>query len=672
MSSRSQKLSFTGRLLIVMCIPILAFLVAMGTLIAGSYERYQQASVVTKVPPFSVAASSLVHELQKERGYSAGFLGSSGQRFRAELAQQRQATDAKKKAYISLLSNEENKLNWTQSGISRVSTIRSALDQIQTTRSQISSLSLPVPQAVGYYTTLNTDLLDAISGLTSAAESLEVVRQSQALLSFMNIKERAGLIRAVLSATFVSDQFAPGMKTKLVQLITEQDVHLKIFFKYASKENMARYQTMTNNPVFGDTNNMRQTAIDKDRQFSVDAAYWIARQTEKINQLKTFEDSLNQSLAELTDNEASSARNHMLQILLVIALVSAVTVVLTSIMIRRLGNETESMVQALQRLSRGELSRAVYPFQTPSFEALQTMQNRLIDVNTSIQEVCSVVSSSSNKIAESNIQLAERAEQQTNHLERTAAGMEEITLTATKNNENLREGNKLSSEARDYACEGQTVVRDAIKAMDNIKEASSEIADITNLINDIAFQTNLLALNAAVEAARAGEQGRGFAVVASEVRNLAQKSADAANKINHLIDESVQRINAGGELVSHSGESLEKIVNAVSKVNEIITSITAAGDEQAQGVSQINDSINQLDSANQQNTAMVSEVASTSKVLQEQATSLQEQLSFYKIEHSSNSSSSTRSPASKIEMNSLDLGSNHLATAGKTEQWESY
>ena len=185
--------------------------------------------------------------------------------------------------------------------------------------------------------------------------------------------------------------------------------------------------------------------------------------------------------------------------------------------------------------------------------------------------------------------------------------------------------------AREVAEKGGAVTDKAVNAMDEINKSSKKIADIINVIDEIAFQTNLLALNAAVEAARAGEQGRGFAVVASEVRNLAQRSASAAKEIKALINESVQKVGDGSDLVNQSGQTLDEIVNSVKRVTDIIAEISAASQEQASGIDQVNKAVMQMDQGTQQNAALVEQATSASQSMKQQAGALIEQVAFFKV-----------------------------------------
>jgi methyl-accepting chemotaxis protein I, serine sensor receptor len=200
-----------------------------------------------------------------------------------------------------------------------------------------------------------------------------------------------------------------------------------------------------------------------------------------------------------------------------------------------------------------------------------------------------------------------------------------------QNADNARQASQLAVGAREQADRGGNVVGRAVSAMSEISDSSRRIADIIDVIDEIAFQTNLLALNAAVEAARAGEQGRGFAVVATEVRNLAQRSATAAKEIKDLIGDSVEKVKAGTVLVDESGKSLTEIVASVKRVADIVAEISAASEEQASGIDQVNTAVTQMDTTTQQNAALVEEAAAASKAMEQQAQLLVEKVSYFAV-----------------------------------------
>jgi methyl-accepting chemotaxis protein len=252
-------------------------------------------------------------------------------------------------------------------------------------------------------------------------------------------------------------------------------------------------------------------------------------------------------------------------------------------------------------------------------QALASMQNRLADIVSDVRRNAEGVATASSQIATGNSDLSSRTEEQASALEETAASMEQLGSTVHQNADNARQANQLALNASLVAKQGGEVVAQVVETMRDINDSSRKIADIIGVIDGIAFQTNILALNAAVEAARAGDQGRGFAVVAGEVRNLAQRSAEAAKEIKGLITASVERVDRGSSLVDQAGETMHEMVTAIGRVTDIMGEISAASQEQARGVAQVGEAITQMDQATQQNAALVEESAAAADSLQIQA-----------------------------------------------------
>ena len=264
-------------------------------------------------------------------------------------------------------------------------------------------------------------------------------------------------------------------------------------------------------------------------------------------------------------------------------------------------------------------------------EGLNTLLDNMQEIVGQIKDAADEVAIGANEISTGNADLSSRTEQQAASLEETASSMEELTSTVRLNAENARQANQLAEHASKVALDGGSLIQQVVVTMSSINESSQKIADIIGVIDGIAFQTNILALNAAVEAARAGEQGRGFAVVASEVRNLAQRSANAAKDIKGLILDSVKKIETGNTLVGKSGDTMKEIVGSIKRVNDIIAEIAAASAEQTQGIEEVSKAVSQMDQMTQQNAALVEEAAAASENLQGQAAKLSERVSQFKV-----------------------------------------
>ena len=260
------------------------------------------------------------------------------------------------------------------------------------------------------------------------------------------------------------------------------------------------------------------------------------------------------------------------------------------------------------------------------------MSNDLSDVMRQIMSASGTVATGSEQISSGNQDLSQRVQEQASAIEETAATIEEMTSSIKQNAENANAANGLARQTSELAVEGGQVVDEAITAMGRVSESSRKINDIVDMVNEIAFQTNLLALNASVEAARAGEAGRGFAVVAGEVRNLAQRSADAAKEIQSLIKESVNRVDEGNDLVSRSGDTLKEIIDNVRRVADTVSEISAASQEQSSAIDQINIAVSQLDEVTQQNASLVEETAAASENMNAEAVGLQNLVVRFKVD----------------------------------------
>ncbi|MEA5666823.1 methyl-accepting chemotaxis protein [Stenotrophomonas sp. MH1] len=289
----------------------------------------------------------------------------------------------------------------------------------------------------------------------------------------------------------------------------------------------------------------------------------------------------------------------------------------------------------LQAIAEGDLTRRVEGDFHGIFARMRDDGNASIDqlasIVSGIQAASGSISLSASEIATGNSDLSRRTETQAANLEETAASMEELTSTVRQNAEHARQADQLARGAADVAAQGGEVVGRVVNTMSSIEQSSQRIADIISVIDGIAFQTNILALNAAVEAARAGDQGRGFAVVASEVRTLAQRSAGAAKEIKGLIEDSVDKVGEGSQLVRRAGSTMDDIVASVQRVTTIMADIAAASQEQTAGIEQVNQTVMQMDESTQQNAALVEEASAAARSMEDQARQLTDAVAQFRL-----------------------------------------
>ncbi|MBN3813922.1 methyl-accepting chemotaxis protein, partial [Paraburkholderia sp. Ac-20347] len=311
-------------------------------------------------------------------------------------------------------------------------------------------------------------------------------------------------------------------------------------------------------------------------------------------------------------------------------------VVVTHLALRRL--VTAPLAVAVEALNQIAANNLAVPIATGGrneigqlLDAMRRMQEGLTLTVSNVRACCDAINTGAREIAAGNLDLSSRTEQQSASLEQTAASTEQLTATVRQNAEHASEASSLAARSAEVAQRGGRVVEEAMETMEAITRSSGKIADITGIIDGIAFQTNILALNASVEAARAGEQGRGFAVVAGEVRNLAQRSAAAAREIKSLIDESVEDVRGGRARVTEAGATMAEVVASIERVSGLMKEIASATVEQSAGIEQVEQAVTQMDQVTQQNAALVEEAAAAAGSLEQQANLMADAVATFRL-----------------------------------------
>ncbi|MEM9644277.1 MAG: methyl-accepting chemotaxis protein, partial [Planctomycetota bacterium] len=577
-------------------------LVTVATLLYSGITEYRRSAKtaaeleqVDSLVQLSARVSALVHETQKERGMTAGYLGSQGKSFVSEIRSQHQTTDGRRQE----LEQFAKTCDFTQAPeIQRK--LQNAFDLHKAAtknRSAVLELNIPAGRAITAYTKHNKAMLDVIGSVADTTTDSDIARQLSAYSMFLRGKERAGIERAVLSSTFSQDKFGPGAFTKFISLIADQDTYFREFKALASQELLSFYETQRALPCVSQVAEYRKIAIEKGNVggFGQDATQWFASKTAEINGLKAVDDFTAKSLLEQSSEKQIAAERHavfaaVFSISLLVAATALGLFTLTSIL-----RSIRVLVDALADISQGDgdLTKRL-GVTKDEFGAASENFNRFADrIRDSISEVksnASSLKSSATELSSTADQLNANAEQTNARTGTIAAAAEEMSMSvngltslgesasngATSVSQRLeeimstlQEVNESTEQSAATASQVAKLVDTSTSKTETLSSVANDIGKIVDVIQDIAEQTNLLALNATIEAARAGESGKGFAVVATEVKALAAETSRATDQIR----EQVVAIQKSSE---ESLDSVREISTAIESVNDSSSAISAA------------------------------------------------------------------------------------------------
>ena len=606
-----RNLSVRYKLLILVAVPLLLVVFLESGLQIRALSNINGLTSVQTLVEVSSVNSLLAHELQKERGMSAGFLGSKGQSFGDKLPGQRQLTNGRIKEWQALLASHPALQNYPEL-YRALQDVQQKVAAINALRERVDAQSVALPEVLAFYTGTIDRLLVVPALATAYTSDGQIVRALQAYYSFLQGKERAGIERAVMSNVFGRDSFTAALFTRFVRLVSEQDAHLQSFERFADSSAVKAYQAFRSSQAEIDVQSMRDVALSRNEGFNVESAYWFERATARINGLKELENGLEANLISLTaaklEETQLEAWSTGLFSLLAVALTLLLVWLLSSAMYRQIialqqglhlagrNLQLNHRFSVLQNDELGDAARAG----NEMLEQIESTVKTILDISAqltliSMQNHMTIKLSSKgmNLQQEETGKVVTAMSQQEIATQEISASMQQVAENTESANEVAASSGRSVEQSVSVILQLDDKMKQVSDVIRDLHSSSDAIGGVLSVIKNIAEQTNLLALNAAIEAARAGEQGRGFAVVADEVRTLAQRTQESTAEIESIVsrfqseskrafeavESSQSAVKETVDLSSGLTEELHKIESAVSLIRDMTDQVAAAAEE---------------------------------------------------------------------------------------------
>lgn len=591
MNALLNRLSYSKRILVLILFPLAGIsifsIVTILDHIRATKQTQLEIDSVTELTELGTVIAGAIHEWQKERGRSAGYLGSGGNRFSSEIRAQHRSSDIAVATLEQAIAERDyaKQPQEFHHGLKQSLSLMKDLSQL---REQVLSLEINGGEAVGRYTQLITSFLGLIDTSAKLTDDSHISLLLVSYSNFLRAKENMGIERAVLSNAFGADAFEADFFKRFCTVLANQSSYLASFEAFAIPEHIQFFKNTVRGPSVDKVANWESLAFQQadTGRFGVRPEDWFKEITAKIDLMKKVEDHIAESVLHSSEEISAANTSKFITLVSTAGGIIALTLALSYWIAR---NTSRSLRETVTGLNQG------------------------------VDEVASA----SSQVSQTSVAMAEAATRQSKSLTHTSGVLSNITQLTRSNGELAGNANTITAEARKMVDDSLEEMRTLQNAMDEIRTSSDEISAIIKTIDEIAFQTNILALNAAVEAARAGEAGTGFAVVADEVRNLARRSAQAANDTTQKIEDSIKRAHNGTNITSNVASVLGRIVGKVREVDDVVSQIDVASKSQLSAILEIETAVKAQEEVVGGASSSTEQTASAAEEMHHQARNMQ-------------------------------------------------